>query len=126
MKFHEDDRAQRLMDIFPLDQGQINVHYFHSTDCVCAWHRHQIQIDYFCCIKGSFKVGLCDDKNIVWEYVSDKQFRILTIPRKVWHGYKALESNSIMLYYLTNKYDPTDEEKVLPGHFGEDWSTISR
>jgi hypothetical protein len=31
-----------------------------------------------------------------------------------------------MLYYLTEKYDPADEEKVLPGFFGENWSTISK
>ena len=127
MKFHEDDRAQRLIDIFPLDRGQINISYVNATEHIVAWHRHKVQVDYWCCIKGSFKVGLCSQYNHVWwEYLSDKNFQILTIVPTVWHGYKALEPNSIMLYYLTEKYDPNDEEKVLPGHFGEDWRTISQ
>ena len=46
----------------------------------------------------------------------------------IYHGYKALEPNSIMMYYLDEKYDldHPDEEKVLPGHFGENWGTESK
>ena len=64
---------------------------------------------------GTFKVE--------WEYLSDKNFRTLKIPPGIYHGYKALEPNSIMMYYLDEKYDLEypDEEKVLPGHFGENW-----
>lgn len=129
MKFHEDDRAQRLMDVFPdILLGQINVSYVNSTEHIVAWHKHFEQIDYWCCIKGAFKVGLYDSIHQVlrWEYLSDKNLRTITINPGWWHGYKALEPNSIMLYYLTKKYDPNDEDKVLPGYFGEDWSTISR
>ncbi len=127
MKFHEDDRAQRLLDIFPLNKGQINVHYFHSTESICAWHRHKIQTDYFCCIQGSFKVGLCLNNKVEFYYLSDKNIReSFFVPPGMWHGYRPLKPNSIMLYYLTEKYDPTDEEKVLPGFFGENWSTISK
>lgn len=126
MNFHEDDRAQRLMDLFPLEKGQINISYVNSIDHIVAWHRHFKQIDYWCCIKGSFKVGLCNDSDYWWEYLSDKNFRVLEILPPLWHGYKALEPNSIILYYLTEKYNPKDEEKVLPKHFGENWSIISQ
>ena len=128
MNFHEDDRAQRLLDIFPAVNGQVNISYVNSTEHVVAWHRHQEQIDYWCCVKGAFKVGLYDPihQNLRWEYLSDKNLRTIQINPPWWHGYKALEPNSIMLYYLTEKYDPTDEWKVLPGYFGEDWSTISQ
>jgi len=127
MKFHEDDRAQRLINIFPEVNGQINISYVNSTQHIVAWHRHKIQTDYWICVKGSFKVGIADeDGNVSWEYLSDKNFKVLTIPPGLYHGYKALEPNSILMYYLTEKYDPTDEYKVKVGHFGENWETENK
>jgi dTDP-4-dehydrorhamnose 3,5-epimerase len=135
MKFNEDDRAQRLLDVVEHIDGQINVSYVNSTWHIVAWHRHKIQTDYWICLRGSFKVGLAapidEDRgreccDVKWEYVSDKNFRVLRIPPGVWHGYKALEPGSIMLYYLTRKYDVNDEEKVLPGFFSENWETENK
>ena len=64
--------------------------------------------------------------NVVWKYLSDKSQSCLKIMPGVYHGYKALEPGSIMLYYLTEKYDPGDEIRVKPGHFGEDWGTDNK
>lgn len=125
--FHEDDRGQRLLNVFPkLSSGQINVTYVNSTKHIVAWHRHFKQIDYWCCLKGSFKVGLCDGHDVEWRYLSDKQFKILEIGPTIWHGYQALESNSIMLYGLTEKFSLEDEEKCYPGAFGETWEVKNR
>jgi|TARA_A100000172_G_scaffold62834_1_gene42228 dTDP-4-dehydrorhamnose 3,5-epimerase len=131
MNFHEDDRAQRLFDIFPEVNGQINISHVNSTDHVVAWHKHKIQTDYWFCVKGSFKVGLAEPQDdgtyrVRWEYLSDKNPRIIEIPPGVYHGYKALQSESIILYYLDQKYSSDDEWKVLPGHFGENWNTVSK
>ena len=131
MNFHEDDRAQRLFDVFPKVNGQINISYVNSTQHVVAWHKHKVQTDYWFCVKGSFKVGLAEPQEdgsykVRWEYISDKNPRILEIPPGVYHGYKALQSESIILYYLSEKYDTNDEWKVLPGHFDETWETISK
>jgi dTDP-4-dehydrorhamnose 3,5-epimerase-like enzyme len=128
--FHEDDRAQRLFDVFGLLPGQINISHVNSTDHVVAWHRHKIQTDYWFCVKGSFKVGLAvpagDDYEVKWEYISDKSPKVLTIPPGVYHGYKALQPGSTILYYLTEKYDPADEWKVRVGYFGETWETENK
>ena len=35
MNYHEDDRAQRLLDVFPLEKGQINISYINSTEAHC-------------------------------------------------------------------------------------------
>ena len=122
MQFHEDDRAQRLFDIFPEVNGQINISYVNSTGHIVAWHKHNIQTDYWCCVKGSFKVGLATHKEgAKFEYLSDKNPRILKIPPGIYHGYKALEPNSILIYYLTEKYNPEDEFRAKPGSFGEIW-----
>ena len=125
LDYNEDDRAQRIFLEFSELQGQINISYVNSTDHIVAWHRHKKQVDYWFCVKGSFKVGLAEEiggKTVVrWEYLSDKNPRILKIAPGVWHGYKALQSESIMMYYLNKKYDINDEWKVQPGHFGESW-----
>ena len=55
-----------------------------------------------------------------------KNIRSIKIPPGVWHGYKALEPNSIMMYYLTQKYELGDEQKCKPGQFGEDWGTENK
>ena len=46
MNYHEDDRAQRLLDVFPLKEGQVNVSYINSTEHIVAWHKHEKQTDY--------------------------------------------------------------------------------
>ena len=129
--YHEDDRAQRILNLFDIDRGQINISYVNSTSHVVAWHVHEIQTDYWFCPKGSFKVGLAEPQidgsySVRWEYLSDKSPRALKIPPGTYHGYKALQEESIMLYYLTEKYNPKDEKRALPGFFGEDWKTENK
>ena len=48
MNYHEDDRAQRLLDIFPIEgQGQVNISHINSTEHIVAWHKHEKQTDYW-------------------------------------------------------------------------------
>ena len=130
IQYHEDDRAQRLLNVFDEINGQCNISYVNSTQHVVAWHKHAIQTDYWYCIKGSFKVGLATrtngHANVQWEYLSDKNPRVLKIPPGIYHGYKALEPDSILVYYLTEKYDPDDQIKAPVGSFGESWETESK
>ena len=127
MTFHEDDRAQRFLDVFKNIDGQINVSYVNSTEHIVAWHKHKIQTDYWICLKGSFKVGLAyEDGTVKWEYLSDKNPRVLEITPGINHGYKALEPGSILLYYLTEKYNPDDEIRATVGAFNESWDTINK
>ncbi len=127
IQYHEDDRAQRLLNVVNDTNGQINITYVNSTQHVVAWHRHDIQTDYWCCIKGSFKVGLAyPDGNVKWEYLSDKNLRVLKIPPPIYHGYKAMETGSILMYYLTEKYNPQDEIRAKVGDFGESWITENK
>ena len=136
MQYNEDDRAQRLLDVFPeMSKGQINVSYINSTSHIVAWHKHEIQTDYWICLKGSIKVGLgiptkgFDGEEIIqvrWAYISDKNPRVIKIPPGVHHGYRALEPNSILMYYLTERYNPDDECRSKPGDFGENWETENK
>jgi len=134
VKFNEDDRAQRLIDVFPKVNGQINISHVNSTNHVVAWHKHEIQTDYWFCVKGSFKVGLAEPNgnengkkyDVSWEYLSDKVPRMITIHPGIYHGYKALEPGSIMLYYLSEKYNPDDEHRLDVGYFNENWDTENK
>ena len=96
MNYNEDDRAQRLCDIFETEtKGQVNISYINTTEHIVAWHRHFKQTDYWVCLKGSMKVGLgytvpagnSNEVNVKFDYLSDKNFRVLEIPPGVWHGY---------------------------------------
>ena len=146
--FHEDDRAQRLLDIFPQwSDGQLNLSYVNSTDHIVAWHAHEHQTDYWICIKGSLKVGLAEPLEesdrclelgkqpvcrrrgaygVRFEYLSDKNFRVLEIPPGVYHGYRALELGTILLYFLNHKYNPDDEIRAKVGDFDEEWNTQNK
>jgi len=138
--FHEDDRAQRLLNVFPDLEGQLNVSFINSIDHIVAWHVHRLQMDYWVCLKGSLKVGLAQrhagivpvsdggprSHKVRFEYLSDKNFRVLQIPPGVYHGYKALEPGTILLYYVTRKYDPKDEIRAKVGDFGETWDTENK
>ena len=131
MYYHEDDRAQRLFDVFDVLDGQINVSYVNSTEHIVAWHKHNIQSDFWTCLKGSFNVGMAIPKDdgtyeVKFEYLSDKNPRVIEMVPGVYHGYKALEPGSILCYYLTHKYNPDDEIRAKVGDFGEDWGTENK
>ena len=128
IQYNEDDRAQRYLDVFTeLGPGQINLSYVNSTKHIVAWHKHNIQTDYWVCIKGAFKIGLATkDEGANFEYLSDRHPKVLKIPPGIYHGYKALEPDSILMYYLTEKYDPQDEFREKVGAFGDIWETENK
>lgn len=134
IQFHEDDRAQRLLNVFSMINGlQFNISYVPSTQHVVAWHRHRFQTDFWVCIKGALKVGLAVDgiegfskPQVRWEYISDKHFRVLEIKPGIYHGYKAVQPDSILLYYLDREYNPDDEFRKAVGAFNECWDTESK
>jgi dTDP-4-dehydrorhamnose 3,5-epimerase len=128
MNYNEDDRAQRLCDIFETEtNGQVNISYINTTEHIVAWHKHNIQTDYWICLKGSLKVGLATEEDgYTFEYLSDKYLRVLKIVPGVYHGYKALEPNTILMYYVTEKYNPEDEIRKKVGDFGEEWGIVNK
>ncbi len=60
IKFHEDDRAQRLQDVYKvgMQDSQINISYVNSTEHCVGWHYHTKQTEYWFVVKGALKVGL--------------------------------------------------------------------
>jgi len=134
IKFHEDDRAQRLQDVYKegMPDAQINISYINSTGHIVGWHSHTRQTEYWFVIKGSLKVGLAIPSNsgsnheVKFEYLSDKDLRTLEIPPGIHHGYKALIPGTILMYYITEKYEKVskyDDIRTPIGGFNENWGT---
>ncbi|OGM75827.1 hypothetical protein A2191_02850 [Candidatus Woesebacteria bacterium RIFOXYA1_FULL_38_9] len=73
-------------------------------------HRHLIQTDYFTVVKGSvlFWLQYEDGKNEKF-ILTDQDKKTLSIPPGVWHGYMALKKDTIMVFYITQKFNPNDE-----------------
>ncbi|MBI4323009.1 MAG: cupin domain-containing protein [Candidatus Omnitrophica bacterium] len=128
LRFHEDDRGVRYCDVFPIPQGDINVVVIYPG-AMSAWHRHQQQDDYQLCIKGALKFGLCDKPasqggTVEWVYSSERSAKdgALFVPRGMWHGhYNFTDKPAIVLYWITNKYNPKDEERMSIEAMGFDW-----
>lgn len=128
LRFHEDDRGMRYCDVFPVPQGDINVAVIYPG-VIAAWHRHQHQDDYQLCIKGSLKFGFCDKPAskggiVQWIYGSERSAKdgAFFIPRGTWHGYYNFTNEpAIVLYWITSKYNPNDEERMSVEAMGFDW-----
>ena len=133
LRFHEDDRGVRYNDIFPVEKGDVNATIVYPG-ALSAWHRHQLQDDYQICIRGALKFGLCnapahEEGTVEWVYSSERGAKdgALFIPRGVWHGYYNFTNEiAVVLYWLTSKYNPADEERMSVEAMGFDWMRRAR
>ena len=127
MRVHVDERRAAYCALF--DEaglpGDINVFKINKGAITC-WHRHQKQTDRFFVVKGRilfqhFKYGQEDRES---EMLTDRGDPIWDAPCRIppgyWHGYEALE-DSILIMYLDQKYDPSDEERATPEELGQPW-----
>jgi dTDP-4-dehydrorhamnose 3,5-epimerase-like enzyme len=150
-EFNEDQRAQRGIDIFNTKTpfGYVISYSIVNPGHIVAWHGHRHCTDRWTCLKGKFMVGLAvpknkdiviprlqdvdvwhinpDDYDVEWHTISDKNRRTIIIPTGVWHGYKSLMPESILLYHLSHEYNNTDEFRLSVNYFGEgDWSVENK
>ena len=79
IKFHEDDRAQRLQDVYQvgMQNSQINISYVNSTEHCVGWHYHTKQTEYWFVVKGALKVGLVKFD----VQMDEKKIKMLTLIR---------------------------------------------
>lgn len=144
MRAFKDDRNRAYNDVFPeIGIGDINISRLYPGT-IKAFHRHALQDDYWFVIKGNLRAVLAEeDPGIdlgVQEDIGDYLIRkkkatkvsehflgegdILHIPAGIWHGLQVLgDEEAIMIYHITNKYNPTepDEERAAWDKF-HNWS----
>lgn len=111
-----DDRGWSLMNLFAgamTERGQVNfsVQY---PGVIKAWHRHERQTDFWCCLHGHLKVGVYrEDNETAWSIViGEKRPGVLLIPPPLWHGATTVGPEPAgLLYYVTNLFDPSDPDE---------------
>lgn len=126
LKIIPDDRG-RLMEILRRDDatfkkfGQV---YMTTTKpgVVKAWHWHKKQDDNFTCVHGRIRLAIYDARinsptyKEINEFILSTEHPILvTIPKKVYHGFKGVadyESIVINIPTLPYNYKNPDEERL--------------
>ena len=90
---------------------------------VKAWHSHKIQTDNMVCISGNAKLVLCDNrkesstyKEINEIFFGEKNPILVTIPPNIWHGFKAMGGEKIIVInHPTELYNYSEpDEYRLP------------
>eukprot|EP01026_Neomeris_dumetosa_P001629 TRINITY_DN104074_c0_g1_i1.p2 TRINITY_DN104074_c0_g1~~TRINITY_DN104074_c0_g1_i1.p2 ORF type:complete len:188 (-),score=25.02 TRINITY_DN104074_c0_g1_i1:94-657(-) len=119
---HADDRGWSLMNqmlgvLDPAGQVNYSVQY---PGVIKAWHRHEIQTDFWLCVMGNLKVGVHreTDGQSWLAVVGEKRPGVVVIPPPLWHGAATVGPTSAgLLYYVTKAYDPAapDEEQEREG-----------
>ena len=89
---------------------------------VKAWHMHKIQIDNMTCISGNAKLVLYDNrkekstyKNFKEIFFGEKNPLLVTIPPYIWHGFKAIGQEKIIVLNCPTElynYDNPDEYRL--------------
>lgn len=127
---HADDRGY-LMEILRADEplfqkfGQVYVS-MNYPGVVRAWHWHELQDDYFCCIQGMIRVPLYDLREdsptygqLAEFFLGENHAVLLKIPRGVAHGYKTLGIvPSLLLNFPTQPYN-----REQPDEYRLPWDT---
>ena len=119
------DARGGLMEIFRNDSlmfenfGQC---YISETfpGIVKAWHCHEHQTDFICCVSGIVEVGLWDGREDSSTYdetssmvIGDPCPMLIRIPEGVWHGWKCLHDKmSVVLNIPTRTYNHTSPDEL--------------
>ncbi|MCX5689388.1 MAG: hypothetical protein NTV94_06300 [Planctomycetota bacterium] len=124
-----DDRGWSLMNqlqgvMGPAGQVNYSVQY---PGVIKAWHRHQLQTDFWIGLAGHLKAGIhreSDGKS--WLIViGEKRPGVLIIPPTLWHGAATVGDVSAgLLYYVTHSYNaakPDEERRAFDSIAGFPW-----
>lgn len=109
-RIHEDHRRKGAYDIIPGIEGDFNFTKHNPNIIPEELHMHKRQIDYFTVVQGQvmFRLVYEDGRPEEKFIISENDKKTLIIPPGTWHGYIAIEP-SIMIFYLSHKYDQNDE-----------------
>jgi len=128
LKIHSDDRGDLFEGlreddpIFGGKFGQVLISVI-KPGVVKGWHMHKKQTDYTLCAKGNILYGVSDGKKTETFVIGDKNPVMVKVTPGLWHGYKALGGEAILVHVMDTTYDPEDTEKTDPNSFGDVWSS---
>lgn len=105
---------------------------------VKGWHYHKKQHDHFCCLRGTAKVVLYDDRKQSKTYREVNEFilnlespLVVKIPPYVFHGFSAVgEEDAMILNVPTEAYNYSEpdefRESPFSGRIPYDWGMVDR
>lgn len=93
-----------------------------------GFHFHERQTEYTTCIKGDILyIAVTENQSsppLIQKFIIGESNRILLkTPPGIWHGYKALDNEAVVLYTVSKPYNPldTDTADKNPLAFGNIW-----
>lgn len=117
------DERGKVMHMLRNDQeifskfGEIYFSYTHPN-VVKAWHYHKEMTLNYAVIYGEVKLVLFDDRensttkgNLMELYFSTENYNLITVPPKIWNGFKTVGSKPAMLANCSDI--PHDDNEVL-------------
>lgn len=136
LKTYVDDRGYlieivRATDPFFKKFGQVYVVGSTSKGTIRAFHKHKKLWDYFYIANGSAKYAFYDDRKDSKTYkkidtivLTQRDPSLIIVPPGVYHGWMALEDNTILISTASEVYnrEKPDEVRVPYNSFGYDWS----
>ena len=90
---------------------------------VKAWYKHAMQVDSFFVLEGEMRLVLVDDRpdaasrGAVGEFLlSAREPRLLTLPPGIWHGFRSLSGNLVVLHANSRPFhfEGPDEVRLAP------------
>jgi len=123
---HEDDRGYlfeglRADDaLFEGEFGQCLISIVHNG-VIKGFHKHKKQVDYTLCAKGKAIYAVSDGKEIKKFLLDGKNPILIKVPPGIWHGYKAIEGDAVLIHVMNTTYNPKDTEEKDPLSFGDIW-----
>ncbi|MBU2100059.1 dTDP-4-dehydrorhamnose 3,5-epimerase family protein [Candidatus Micrarchaeota archaeon] len=98
-----------------------------KTGIIRAWHMHEKQTDYVCCVKGKIKFCIAEEKKgkveVKEHFIGEDNLALIKVPAGLWHGYKVLgKENAIVLYVMDKVYnsEKPDEKRKEQNAFGKE------
>lgn len=131
------DERGKVMHMMRNDQeifnkfGEIYFSYTHPN-VVKAWHYHKEMTLNYAVIYGEIKLVLFDDRensstrgNLMEIYSSPENYNLITVPPKIWNGFKTVGSKPAMLANCSDI--PHDDNEVLRKNYKDssipyDWN----
>ncbi len=87
---------------------------------VKAWHCHQHQVDMICCVQGTARLGLYDDREDSPTCGETNSFilgilnpLIVRVPAGVWHGFTPVAAETILMLNVPSEHYDYDEPDEL-------------
>ena len=123
---HKDERGY-LFEGLRKDDSMFNGEYGQCLISVVyagiikGFHKHEKQTDYTLCAKGKVLYIVSDGKEIKKIILDGEDPLLVKVPPGLWHGYKALEKEAILIHIMDTIYDLEDTEAKDPHSFGDVW-----